>query len=80
MSVDETKVAYMLTIATADQLTLRLAHRLLVSLHHAADTTKAADLRAVILANPLGVDLGTVQQVSGLSRVPAHHYFQDEER
>lgn len=61
--------------------TLRLANRLLVSLHDAADTTKAADLRAVIqndLSRYGDVALGTVAQVSGLSRVPIHHYFRED--
>lgn len=62
--------------------TLRLtaehaATRMLAALADVNDV-QAAELRAVIQADPMRVDLGMVAQVSGLSRVPAHHYFQED--
>ena len=58
--------------------TLRLAERLLTSLADATDNNKAADLASIVRANPAGVTLRTVEQVSGLVRVPVASFFRED--
>ena len=58
--------------------TLRLteaAARMTAALDNAPNTPQAADLRAE-LADPHWVSMGTVAQISGLSGIPAHKFFE----
>lgn len=69
---------YVADMTTRQTLRLTAEHaatRMLAALADVNDV-QAAELRAE-LTDPKRVSMGTVAQISGLSRVPAHHFFEE---